>query len=89
MCPSDARRGVVGCRQRCRYTSCDRRVRYKGGTPVSSTWIGGQAQLTFDNTPHPLSHLTSAKIKAIGAGGDSRLSILQRPPTFAERWLPA
>ena len=63
-------------------------IPYKGGGPGMTDLIGGQVQLAFNNTLTLLPHLNSGKIKAIGVGGDSRLSILPQLPTFAEQGLP-
>jgi tripartite-type tricarboxylate transporter receptor subunit TctC len=63
-------------------------VPYKGGGPGMIDLIGGQVQLAFNNTLTLLPHLKSGKIKAIGVGGESRLSILPQLPTFAEQGLP-
>jgi tripartite-type tricarboxylate transporter receptor subunit TctC len=63
-------------------------VPYKGGGPGMIDLIGGQVQLSFNNTLNFLPHLRTGKIKLIGVGGDSRLSILPQLPTFAEQGLP-
>lgn len=63
-------------------------VPYRGGGPGMTDLIGGQVQLAFNNTLTLLPHLKSGKIKAIGVGGDSRLSVLPQLPTFAEQGLP-
>ena len=63
-------------------------IPYKGGGPGMIDLIGGQVQLAFNNSVTLLPHLKSGKIKAIGVGGESRLSILPQLPTFAEQGLP-
>ena len=63
-------------------------IPYKGGGPGMIDLIGGQVQLAFNNTLTLLPHLKSGKIRAIGIGGETRLSILPQLPTFAEQGLP-
>lgn len=63
-------------------------IPYKGGGPGMTDLIGGHVQLAFNNTLTLLPHIRSGKIKAIGVGGESRLSILPQLPTFAEQGLP-
>lgn len=63
-------------------------VPYKGGGPGMIDLIGGQVQLAFNNSITVLPHVRSGKIKAIGVGGESRLSVLPNVPTFAESGLP-
>ena len=63
-------------------------IPYKGGGPGMTDLVGGQVQLAFNNTLTLLPHIKSGKIKAIGVGGESRLSILPQLPTFAEQGLP-
>jgi tripartite-type tricarboxylate transporter receptor subunit TctC len=62
-------------------------VPYKGGGPGMIDLIGGQVQLAFNNSLTVLPHINSGKIRAIGVGGESRLSILPQLPTFAEQGL--
>jgi tripartite-type tricarboxylate transporter receptor subunit TctC len=63
-------------------------IPYKGGGPGTTDLVGGQVQAAFNNTLTLLPHIKSGKIKAIGVGGESRLSILPQLPTFAEQGLP-
>ena len=63
-------------------------IPYKGGGPGMIDLIGGQVQLAFNNSITVLPHIKSGKIKPIGVGGDTRLSILPQLPTFAEAGLP-
>ena len=63
-------------------------IPYKGGGPGMTDLIGGQVQVAFNNTLTFLPHIKSGKIKVIGVGGESRLSILPQLPTFAEQGLP-
>jgi len=59
-------------------------IPYKGGGPGMIDLIGGQVQLAFNNSITVYPHIKSGKIRALGIGGDSRLSILPDVPTFAE-----
>jgi tripartite-type tricarboxylate transporter receptor subunit TctC len=63
-------------------------IPYKGGGPGMTDLVGGQVQVAFNNTLTFLPHIKSGKIKVIGVGGESRLSILPQLPTFAEQGLP-
>jgi tripartite-type tricarboxylate transporter receptor subunit TctC len=63
-------------------------IPYKGGGPGMTDLIGGQVQLAFNNTLTLMPHLKSGKIRALGVGGDSRISVLPQLPTFAEQGLP-
>ena len=63
-------------------------IPYKGGGPGMTDLIGGQVQLAFNNTLTLMPHLKSGKIRALGVGGDSRISVFPQLPTFAEQGLP-
>jgi tripartite-type tricarboxylate transporter receptor subunit TctC len=63
-------------------------IPYKGGGPGVTDLIGGQVQVAFNNTLTLLPHIRGGKIRALGVGGESRLSILPQLPTFAEQGLP-
>ncbi len=63
-------------------------IPYKGGGPGMIDLIGGQVQLAFNNSITVLPHIKSGKIRALGVGGDARLSVLPQVPTFAESGLP-
>ena len=63
-------------------------IPYKGGGPGMIDLIGGQVQLAFNNSITVLPHIKSGKIRALGVGGDTRLSVLPQVPTFAESGLP-
>ena len=63
-------------------------IPYKGGGPGMVDLIGGQVQLAFNNSITVLPHIRSGKIRPLGIGGESRLSILPEVPTFAESGLP-
>jgi len=63
-------------------------IPYKGGGPGMIDLIGGQVQLAFNNSITVMPHIKSGKIRALGIGGESRLSILPDVPTFGESGLP-
>jgi tripartite-type tricarboxylate transporter receptor subunit TctC len=63
-------------------------VPYKGGGPGMIDLVGGQVQLAFNNAITVMPHVRSGKLKAIGVGGDTRLSVLPQVPTFTEAGLP-
>ncbi len=49
--------------------------------------IGGQVQLAFSSSITVMPHVRSGKLKAIGVGGETRLSVLPEVPTFKEAGL--
>jgi len=63
-------------------------VPYKGGGPALIDLIGGQVQLTFNNSITLTPHIKSGKVKAIAIGGETRLPTLPQVPTFTEAGLP-
>jgi tripartite-type tricarboxylate transporter receptor subunit TctC len=63
-------------------------IPYKGGGPGLIDLIAGQVQFAFNNSLTILPHVKSGKIRALGIGGESRLSVLPEVPTFAETGLP-
>jgi tripartite-type tricarboxylate transporter receptor subunit TctC len=63
-------------------------IPYKGGGPGMTDLIGGQVQVAFNNTLTLLPHIKSGKIRPLGVGGESRITILPQLPTFAELGLP-
>lgn len=62
-------------------------VPYKGGGPGMIDLIGGQVQLAFNNAITVMPHIKAGKIRALGIGGEKRLSVLPNVPTFAEQGL--
>jgi tripartite-type tricarboxylate transporter receptor subunit TctC len=62
-------------------------VPYKGGGPGMIDLIGGQVQLAFNNSITVMPHIKSGKIRALGIGGEKRLSVLPDVPTFGEQGL--
>ncbi|MFH1603082.1 MAG: tripartite tricarboxylate transporter substrate binding protein [Pseudomonadota bacterium] len=63
-------------------------IPYKGGGPGIVDLVGGQVQLAFNNSIAVLPHVRSGRLKAIGIGGEHRLSVLPDVPTFTEAGLP-
>ena len=63
-------------------------VPYKGGGPGMIDLVGGQVQAAFNNAISVMPHVRTGKIRALGVGGDSRVSVLPGIPTFAEAGLP-
>jgi tripartite-type tricarboxylate transporter receptor subunit TctC len=49
--------------------------------------IGGQVQLAFNNSITVMPHIKAGKIRALGIGGEKRLSVLPDVPTFGEQGL--
>jgi len=62
-------------------------VPYKGGGPGMIDLIGGQVQVAFNNAITVMPHIKAGKIRALGIGGEKRLSVLPNVPTFAEQGL--
>ncbi len=62
-------------------------VPYKGIAPGMVDLIGGQVQLAFSSSITVMPHVRSGKLKAIGVGGETRLSVLPEVPTFKEAGL--
>lgn len=63
-------------------------ISYKGGGPAVADLLGGQVQLSFQNTPAVVAHINSGKLKGIAITGEKRLATLPQVPTFAEAGLP-
>ncbi len=63
-------------------------IPYKGGGPGMTDLVGGQVQLAFNNILTVAPFIKSGRIKALGIGGESRLSVLPQVPTFTEQGLP-
>jgi tripartite-type tricarboxylate transporter receptor subunit TctC len=62
-------------------------VPYKGGGPGMIDLIGGQVQVAVNNAITVMPHIKAGKIRALGIGGEKRLSALPNVPTFAEQGL--
>ena len=63
-------------------------VPYKGIAPGMTDLIGGQVDLAFSSSITVMPHIRSGKLKAIGVGSETRLSVLPQVPTFTEAGLP-
>ena len=59
-------------------------VPYKGAAPGTVDVIGGQIDITFASVVSVLPHVTSGKLRALGATGARRVSALPQLPTLAE-----
>lgn len=63
-------------------------IPYKGGGQAVTDLIGGQVQLSFQNSIAVLGHVRTGKLRAIAVSGETRLPSLPQVPTFAEAGLP-
>ena len=61
-------------------------VHYKGGGPMIQALLGQQVNIAFISTPLILPHIKSGKVKAIAAGGKSRMAVLPEVPTLGETY---
>jgi tripartite-type tricarboxylate transporter receptor subunit TctC len=61
-------------------------VHYKGGGPMIQALLGQQVNIAFISTPLILPHIKSGKVKAIAAGGKSRMAVLPDVPTLGETY---
>jgi tripartite-type tricarboxylate transporter receptor subunit TctC len=59
-------------------------IPYKGGGLAVTDLIGGQVQLSFQNTPAVVSHINTGKLRAIAISGEARSPALPQVPTFTE-----
>jgi len=59
-------------------------VQYKGGGPALTDVIAGQVQMNVGSVVQNLPHVRSGRLRALGIGGASRISVLPDVPTFAE-----
>ncbi len=64
-------------------------IPYKGGGAAVTDLIGGQVQLSFQNTPAVVSHINAGKLKGIAITGEKRFLALPQVPTFTQAGLPA
>ena len=63
-------------------------VQYKGSGPVMNDLLGGQIDLTCDQTTNTTSHIRAGKIKAYGVTTMKRIPALKELPTLNEAGLP-
>ena len=63
-------------------------VPYKGAAPALQDLIGGQIQMTFDNIPAAINHISSGRIRAVAVTAAHRYRHLPDVPTIAESGLP-
>jgi tripartite-type tricarboxylate transporter receptor subunit TctC len=63
-------------------------IPYKGGGAAVTDLIGGQVQLSFQNTPAVVSHINTGKLKGIAITGEKRFPALPQVPTFTQAGLP-
>lgn len=63
-------------------------IAYRGGGPGMLALVAGEVSLAFNNAITVMPHVRSGKLRAIGVGGDERLSSLPQVPTFSEAGLP-
>ena len=61
-------------------------VHYKGGGPMIQALLGQQVNIAFISTPLILPHIKAGKVKAIAAGGKSRMAVLPDVPTLGETY---
>jgi tripartite-type tricarboxylate transporter receptor subunit TctC len=63
-------------------------IAYRGGGPGMTALLAGEVSLAFNNAITVMPHVRGGKLRALGVGGDERLSSLPEVPTFAEAGLP-
>ena len=61
-------------------------VPYKGVAPAAVDLLAGRVDLMFDNLANVLPHIKSGKLKALGAGSESRIPELSDVPAIAETY---
>ena len=59
-------------------------VPYKGSAPMLTDLLGGQVQVTFDNLPSSIGHITAGKLRALAVTTATRSPELPDVPTVAE-----
>jgi len=62
-------------------------IPYKGGAQAVSELIGGQVQLSFQNSIAVLAHVKLGRLRGIAVSGENRLLSLPEVPTFRESGL--
>ncbi len=63
-------------------------VPFKGGGPAMIDVIGGHTKVLFSSLVQALPHIRAGKLRALGTGGSTRVSVLPDVPTIAEAGVP-
>jgi len=63
-------------------------VPYKGSGPLFVDLLGGHVPLTIDSVVQSLPYIRQGRLRALGAAGKSRSSLLPEVPTIAESGVP-
>lgn len=63
-------------------------VPYKGGGALAAALLSNESQFTVTPLPGVLPHIKSARLRALGTGGEKRSAQLPDVPTMAESGLP-
>jgi tripartite-type tricarboxylate transporter receptor subunit TctC len=63
-------------------------VPFKGGGPAMIDVIGGHTKILFSSLVQALPHIRAGKLRALGTGGSTRVSVLPDVPTIAEAGVP-
>ncbi len=63
-------------------------VPFRGGGPAAIDVIGGHTTVDFSNLLTVMPHIRSGKLRTLGVGGKSRISLLPDVPTIAEAGVP-
>ena len=62
-------------------------VPYKGSSPLTTDWLGGQINLSFDTITPVLSHIQAGKLRALAITISKRSAALPDVPTLDEAGL--
>jgi tripartite-type tricarboxylate transporter receptor subunit TctC len=63
-------------------------VPYKGSAPASADLLGGQIELSFENSTIAVPHIKSGRMRALGVTTAKRTGALSDVPTIAEAGVP-
>jgi tripartite-type tricarboxylate transporter receptor subunit TctC len=63
-------------------------VPYKGAAPTLTDLIGGHIQASFNSVVPTIPHVKAGRLRALGATGATRISLLPELPTIAEAAIP-